>query len=706
MRIVIVLTALGLWAQPLKTIAEIQTAKNLAAGNDTSVLHGQQVKVRGVVLTQPSWYFQWNPPSTYRTSIWIIDPNPPHRGLQIRRQNTTDQPTGFSSLTQRQLVEIAGEVSYFNGEIQLMIDVNTPPTILNPNATIPAPQPLNLTALGDPTSPTAMTKWDTLQGSFVYLKNVRVVNSSTLYIDVIDNNGNTIRIFDNFGNTTYPGFNASTFPVNTTLDSLSGIVFHYKPTSGTARYEITPWHDSLLKIGNPVPAVSNLTRQPVCPKANDAVTVSVNATSSNPSDPIASVTLYWAMGSSTSYTAVPMSGSGTYTATIPAQAEGTYVHYYIEAQDQSGDKVRFPRFEPQAYRVNNQGCRISDIQYVIPSVIYAYNPSGRRDYLGSGYNTLTVTNVPGVVTSSTGDLTYIHIQEPGQSAWAGIWVVGDPSLDNLQTGDSVVITSAQVSEYFGLTRLVNATANRIGPASRPIQPILLPLNVIFGDTQRAATEPYESMLVRFRNDNPTQPLYVVQPKIDPLNTSHRGDYRIGMDVNDPLKGIRVLAGRQTNNVFSSLNVSYVNDSTWSITDGAMNPSIPLCVVYDSTTVDSLQGILTYQWNFIKLLPRQNADFFNVKRSSCRQGSGGGGGGSALASQPARSLSVYPNPATRSLTLSGSLHQPQTLEVYNSIGQLVERIAIPSLPYTLSVENYLPGIYFLRVGTYVGSFIRE
>lgn len=707
MRIVILLAGLGLWAQPLKTISEIQTPKDLAAGNDTSVLHGQQVKVRGVVLTEVPWYWSWNPPSTYRASIWIIDTVPPYRGLQIRRQNNSDQPTGFSSLTQGQFVELTGRVDYYRGEIQLMIDTSTSPTVLNPSVPIPAPRPVNLTTLGDPNSPAAMTSWDTLQGSFVYLKNVRVINTGSLYIDVIDNNGNSIRIFDNFGNTTYPGFNPSNFPLNTTIDSLSGIVFHYKPSSGTPRYEIIPWHDTLLKIGNPAPMVSNLGRQPVCPKATDAVTISVNATSSSSSDSISSVTLYWATGNSTSYTAVPMSGSGTYTATIPPQPEGTYVHYYVQVQDQSGDQVRLPRFEPQSYRVNNKGCRISDIQYVIPSVIYAYNPSGRRDYLGSGYNTLTVTDLPGVVTSSTNDLTYIYIQEPGQSAWAGIWVVGDATLDNLQVGDSVVITSAQVSEYFGLTRLVNATANRIGLASKPIEPIVLPLNVIFGDTQRASTEPYEGMLIRFRNDNPTQPLYVVQPKVDPINSSQKGDYRVGMNVNDPLKGIRVLAGRQTNNVFSSLNVSYVNDSSWSVTDGAMNPNIPICVVYDTTTIDSLQGILTYQWNFIKLLPRQNTDFFNVQKSSCgTQQGGGGGGGSALVTQASRSLSIYPNPAYHSITISGSIYQTQNLEVYNSVGQLIERISISQLPYTLSVEKYLPGLYFLRIGNYTGTFIRE
>ncbi|RMF52118.1 MAG: hypothetical protein D6750_02675, partial [Bacteroidetes bacterium] len=413
---------------------------------------------------------------------------------------------------------------------------------------------------------------DPWQGSFVKLEGLTVqrVETNPLRITVTDANRYQIVIFGEFKGLT------NRYPVGTRLDSVKGIVLHYWPSTGTPMYEICPWHDSLMYVGNPVPNVRNLTRVPVCPKSNESVQVSVEVTSSASTDPISGVTLYWATGSSTTYTAVPMTASGsTYSATIPAQPQGTYVHYYVVAQDQSGDQVRFPRFEPQSYRVNDRGCRITDIQYVIPSVLYAYNPSGRRDYLGSGYAGLSVTDVPGVVTASENDLGYIHVQQPGAPDWAGIWVVTASQMPSLQIGDSVVITNATVKEYFGLTRLTNATVTRVGPASAPIQPVVLPLSVVYGDTQYAATEPYESMLVRFRHDNPTQVLKVVQPQIS-TQQSHAGDYRVGMDPADPLRGVRVLAGRQTSNIFSSLNVSYVNDSSWAVVDGVINPNIPLC----------------------------------------------------------------------------------------------------------------------------------
>jgi len=632
---------------PLKTIAEIQTPVNLAAGNDTSVLHGQRVRVRGVVVTECDWHRHYGVsggPNSKRCSIWLQDSaqTGPRTGLQIRRQNTTDMPPGFTALQQGQYVELTGTVSYFQGEIQLLVDTTVAPTILAVGVPLARPASITVADLNFSNGSHNLQSGDPWQGSFVKLEGLTVQSVATnpLRITVTDANGYQIVIFGEFTGLT------NSYPVGTRLDSVKGLVLHFWPSTGTPMYEICPWHDSLMYVGNPVPNVRNLTRTPVCPKSTESVQVSVEVTSGTPTDPITGVTLYWATGSSTTYTAVPMTASGsTYSATIPAQSEGTYVHYYVVAQDQSGDQVQFPRFEPQSYRVNDQGCRITDIQYVIPSVLYAYNPSARRDYLGSGYAGLSVTNVPGVVTASENDLGYLHVQQPGAPDWAGIWVVTASQMPNLQIGDSVVITNATVNEYFGLTRLTNATVTRVGAASAPIQPAVLPLSVVYGDTQYAATEPYESMLIRFRHDNPTQVLRVVQPKVS-TQSQHAGDYRVGMDPADPLRGIRVLAGRQTINIFSSLNVSYVNDSTWAVVDGVINPTIPLCVVADSTELDSLQGILTYQWNFVKLLPRNNADFFQVRKTSCTDTTGGGGGGGAsLQAAGTLPMRYGPNPAS-------------------------------------------------------------
>ncbi len=697
-RIIVVGLLMGmLLAQqpPLKTISEIQTPVNLAAGNDTSVLHGQQVRVRGVVVTECGWHRQYGVsggPNSKRCSIWLLDTVPPYRGLQIRRQNTTDMPPGFTNLVQGQYVELTGTVGYFQGEIQLNIDTTVTPQILSVGVPIPPPTEIQLNDLNFPNGSHNIQSGEQWQGSFVKVRNLTVTNVATnpLRITVVDQNGNQGLIFGEFKGLT------NSYPVGTRLDSVKGIVLHYWPSSGTPMYEICPWHDSLMYVGNPVPAVANLRRTPVCPGSTNAVTVQVDATGSS-SDPITQVRLYWATGASTTYSRINMTqvpSTSTYEATIPAQPEGTFVHYFVVAEDQSGDTVKFPRFEPQAYTVRDAGCRISDIQRVIPSVWYSYNPAARRDYVGSGYARLSVSDVRGVVTASENDLGYIYIQEPGVPQWAGIWVRTTSAMPALNIGDSVVVNSAIVDEYFGLTNLRDADVTRIGPASAPIQPTLLPLNVIYGDTQYAATEPYESMLIRFRHDDPSQVLKVVQPKVS-TQSQHAGDYRVGMDPGDPLRGIRVLAGRQTTNIFSSLKVSYVNDSAWAVTDGLIDPTLPLCVVGDTTEMDSLQGILTYQWNFVKLLPRNNQDFFRVQKSSCRQAQGGGGDPSAIAVGEPLPLWLGPNPTSGMLHLSVPIEIGEVrLSLYTLQGQQVAQTTFVGV-YDWDLTALPAGVYLLK-----------
>ncbi|MCS6895308.1 MAG: T9SS type A sorting domain-containing protein [Bacteroidia bacterium] len=683
----------GLWAQPpLKTISEIQTPKNLAAGNDTSVLHGQVVRVRGLVITKCEWHRHYGVSggsNSKRCSIWLIDTLPPYRGLQIRRQNVTDMPPGFTALSPGQYVELQGTVGYFQGETQLNVDTTVSPLILAIGVPIPRPVEITLRSLNFPNGSQDLDSGEVRQGSFVLVKGLTVTNVQTnpLRITVVDANGNQGLIFGEFKGL------SNLYPVNTYLDSVKGIVIHFRPASGTPMYEICPWHDSLMYVGDPVPTVSNLRRTPVCPSSTASVKVQVDATGST-SDPVTQVKLYWAIGTSTNYDSITMTqvpSTSTYEATIPPHSQGTYIHYYVKVKDQSGDIVQFPRFQPQSYRVNDAGCEITDIQYVIPSVLYAYNPSARRDYLSSGYAGLSVTNVRGVVTSSENDLGYIHIQQPGASAWAGIWVRSASALPNIQIGDSVVVTNATVDEYFGLTSLRDANVTRIGPASSLIQPIVLSLNTVYGDTQYAATEPYESMLIRFRHDNISQPLRVVQPKVNTTFYSQLGDYRVGMNSSAPLEGIRVLAGRQTSNIFSSLKVSYVNDSLWATTDGLIDPSLPLCIVRDTTLLDSIQGIFTYQWNNIKLLPRTNADFFNIVKTSCSSST------TSIAQESGKGLWLGPNPTTGTLYLRSTDADEVHVSLYNLHGQRIAETTFAG-SYEWNLASLPAGIYLLKVET--------
>jgi hypothetical protein len=324
---------------------------------------------------------------------------------------------------------------------------------------------------------------------------------------------------------------------------------------------------------------------------------------------------------------------GTWQGKLAPQPHGTFLHYHAIAIDNNGRTGRYPYYAPYCFTVNDSGCRISDIQRVAD---VTFQPSR---YYTSGYQGMTVTNVPGIVTASTFDLGYVYIQEEGKTTWAGIQLIGDPSINNFRVGDKVLVTGT-VKEYFGLTQ-IEVTSSTILSQNNPVPQIVLPVTGFgYPDYQTYQTEAYESMLITFVDSG----LRVVNPRPDMVYNSGAGDYRVGIDPLDPNRGVLVIAGRRTNNIFSSLNVSYINDSSWITLDGPL--AVPACVITDSTTVDTLRGILTYQWNKVKLMPRSNADFANVRNTSC-------GALSVEALQDRIAIRLYPNPVlTNSFYLSG------------------------------------------------------
>ena len=673
-------------AQVLKTISEIQTSGSFSsytANCDTSLLKGQFVKVKGVVMTDPNKWYQ--APTSY--SFWIQEKgqNGPKTGLQIRLQKGAHgASTGVTGLMEGMEIELQGIVDYFNGETQIALDTNVTISILSLNNAIAAApvvqvSTFNLGAVSG-SSQAAQVSGEEWQGSYVELQNVTVVsvNSSSTRgnFTVRDANNNQIVVFDSHmdmrSNT-----NGWTKPtVGTVFSSIKGIIYHrnYLSTGGQNNFEIHPWRLSDLVVGSAPPDIQSLTRNPACPSPAGPVTVT--ATVTHPAGvPITSVVLKYAVGASNlTYISVNMTQTnpGVWEATIPAQPDGSFVHYYVEATDANNLKDTEPAFTPRSYRVNANGCTISDIQYVAPDIV-----KGTSKWYESGYQGLAVTGVKGVVVASANDLGYIYIQEGGKTAWAGIQII-ETIPSNLQLGDSVSV-NGDVYEYFGLTQIKNATVTKLA-SNVPYSPVTLPLS-IFNDTMSVQNEAYESMLIRFAEPN----LSVVNPIVDNINYSNKGDYRIGTDPFDPNRGIRVLAGRQTNNIFSSLNCAYVNDAMWEVTDGAMN--VTPYVVDNNTILDEFQGILTYAWNRIKLLPRMTSDMVNVRQSSSQKQSSFN-----------QTFTVYPNPANQWIEVQMNNPAKGTAYVIDITGKEILSKPFEGSQVQLNVENLSHGIYFIKIQT--------
>ncbi len=671
-----------LWAQyPLLTISDIQTPKAPPA-NDTSIYYGDTVRVRGVVVTPPDQW--WNAPNNY--SFWIQDSgnSGPKTGLHIfLGDGTKANALGVSSLQPGMYVELLGVVDYYRGETELVLDTNTAVLVLATNIPIQGPDTVSVGTFNDMNNQAQPTgeQW---QGSYVAIKDVDVINVSGNpnrgFFTVVDAAGNQITIWDNF-KAMSPANGFLKPQVGDKFISIAGILFHYR--SGTTDlYELCPWDTSQFVRGPSSPVIQTMSRDIACPKSTDSVTISADVIHPSTTVTIDSVILFYGLSpTDTQWKKIMMTQvGGLWVGKIPPQPHGTFVHYWVKAYDSTGRSSYFPAYQPRCYTVNDNGCFISDIQKTSE---VTFLPT---EWFTSGYEGLTVVDVVGVVTATRSDLGYVYIQEPGKTAWAGIQLTGDPSIDLFQLGDSVKVTGV-VEEYYGLTQLRVTQSTKLGTTT-PIEPISLPISLFNPtDDQVYATEAYESMLIRIADP----PLYVVDPK--PYNFyGGQGAYRIGKDTLDPNAGLLVLAGRATNNVFSSLNVSYINDSMWIFIDGVIDTTqIPVCVVSDSTVMDSIQGILTYAWGQVKLLPRNNSDFFNVRGTPCGK----------LQSRVTESLKavlrIYPNPTSGRLIIEHSSGGELYGILYDLMGKCIDK----QRWIGKKVEYYLPkelreGVYLLKI----------
>ncbi len=64
--------------------------------------------------------------------------------------------------------------------------------------------------------------------------------------------------------------------------------------------------------------------------------------------------------------------------------------------------------------------------------------------------------------------------------------------------------------------------------------------------------------------------------------------------------------------------------------------------------------------------------------------------------PATTLSIYPNPATRELTVKSPELNGATVELINLLGKTVYKSVIKDSKSLINVEDYLPGVYILKI----------
>jgi hypothetical protein len=650
------------------------------------------VRVRGVVINNGGL----NETTGQTRWIWIRDvnaaPSTPFCGITVRSSAATS-PVDINTLISGDTIEVTGIVTEFNqgtdgnGETQLnpipngvqLISEDAGP---KPVAHLVSVGQLNgaLNTNGNPSN--NITSGEKLEGNFVEIQNVTVVNvalaGDRCRILVKDENNNHIWIYDRFK--TQRITNGFVPPnVGDSYTSVRGLIEGWKTVcpgtgSGNRGYNINPFSLEHYVKGASSPTIGNIRKNIACPSSTSPVVVSADITDDGS---VTQVELRYSTNG-TNYINVPATAIGTrYSATIPAQSAGTLVRYYFLAIDNLNNTTLQPNVpgnqNPLFYTVNDLGCTIKDIQFT-PFT------NGRSGYTG---DTLTVT---GVVTASANptNLGYIFIQQPGENAWSGIWVTGGTLISGLNLGDQVSVTGV-VEEYFGLTRLANVTAANVLQVGQPIpEPVLVnPADMSTYDF--AKCEKFEGMLVKLDGAN----LFVVDSNADAAIARNNGEYRIGTDINDPNTGCRVLAGRQNSTAFSSLNVSYVNSPLWLTQDGTMN--VPLALVIPGAAVSLMQGIMTYSFGNMKLLPRNNSDVtIAVSTEDLLRKNG---------------FLVYPNPASDRISIQLST-SGNAVEVFSAQGSRVFGQTASSDKLEISSGNWAPGLYRIQVRDQKGQVLGQ
>jgi DNA/RNA endonuclease YhcR with UshA esterase domain len=684
----------------LVTIKDIQYVSNSDLSNcsDASPLLNDTVRVRGVVVTNGGL----SQASAGVRNIWIQDGTGSWAGLDIFLSGgKATSPVDINNLVQGDSIEVTGVVSEYQGETEVMPLIGSginSVKLLGSNRKVHATV-VNVSDLNDSKNNNQLTTGEPFEGDFITIKNVTVStvdpfsNNTRYSFHVVDASGNSINISDRFlaGRlaTTSPGGTFVIPNIGDAYTSISGILMHSKnncPGATGRGYELHPFDSSQYKSGVTAPSITNVKRDLQTPKSTQSVTISADVSGHRG---VKSVTLYYAVGATNnSYTSVAMISSGgtsTYTATVPAQQDGSFVKYYISATDTakfnpltgSYPNISVKSIYPLFYRVRDNGLSIFDVQYT---------PFASAT---SGYAGQDVT-VSGVVTAANSDVGATFIQQPGQLAWAGIMATGSTALNTLKVGDMVTLTGT-VSETNGLTQLT-AVSSVTKTGTGKITPIAI-ADTTFSTYKFSSNEAYEDMLVTIVPSSGKK-LFIVTDNADSAagKTTNFGEYRVGTDTSNTTSGTRVLAGIQGGSNYGSLNVSYINSFIRTSGDGMLN--VPQRTIHKGDNMDSVRGVIIYTFSNMKLLPRTNADFFNINNpvntDTTHHSS------VAEISNKGIDVQMYPNPSNGQLTVNvnNSDNARGVLKITDMMGRTVytDNIQSGNAHYELNLDvpagNYI------------------
>jgi len=627
----------GLFGQtyPYRTMADLNTPKNLAACNDSSIYFGDTVTVVGYVVTDGGLCEVQSSSVTgangIRPFIWMNDTANggavmPNSGLEVMgvNWNTSQATQNFTTYVEGDILEIVGVVGYFSGATQFQPLDNNSITVLPSTFPTFTPAVVDAADLNDANQVNQLSTGEQWQSTFIELKNMTVTSispsgsgtSARINFTVADSSGNTVQVYDFFlgtrlttWNTLNPNSPASTGSfvtptVGTFYSSIMGVVEHSANgctgNSGTG-YRIHPFKPSHYTVGASAPSITNVMNTPSVPTSSDPIDLSADAVDSDGT--VDSVAVFWSANPATpvsGFTKAMMTNTtgNTYEYTIPAQADGTTIRYYIEAVDDGQNISWFPSTPASQTTPNTANILVRDGGLTIMDI---QTPIDLATSDASPFQGQTVT-VKGFATAANRmcDLGFVYIQDTSANEYSGLPLRSSLDLDDVYRNEGIEVTGV-IMESFGFTYMAVQSYTGLGYGYE-VEPIVLDPSDM---AEYADYEKYEGMLVTYQN--PNGQIVVSDPD------AGFGEYRVANSagLTGETDSRRILAGRNAGtNAQSSLHVQLVTDATYDTTDGSM--AVTPVLTNTNIAMDGITGVLYFSFSNFKLTPRNNFDFDNCK----------------------------------------------------------------------------------------------
>ena len=431
------------------------------------------VTIRGVVTAGTG-----ETPDASGESIYIQDGQGQYSGINVYAPDVI--------ISRGDSIEVTGTTKEYYGKTEIE-NVSSVVTLAT-GISLPNPEILTL----------SQSDWEPWEGVLLKIQNVTVSNDDAGYGEWEVSDGTNVLLIDNALTSMY------TYSPNE-----GDVIAHITGPLNYSydNYKLIARDDNDIAMGDGPPLITDVSFSPSSPTEADDVTVSAAITDDGT---IASATLTYNSGSTSTDVAMANTTGDTYTGAIPAQAAGTTITFSITAVDNEDGTTTSAE---SSYMVNPTGGEITaihDIQYTTDS-------SGDSPMDGQ-----TVT-ISGIVTAEfwgSSSNSYLYVQD-AEGPWNGVvcfeyggWDTFDFSssagtLHSVAEGDSVTVIGT-VDEYYcstcddGLTEITGVTAVIIhGPAVNMINPsIVAPGQIMTGGSD---AEKFESCLITVQDvtvDNP------------------------------------------------------------------------------------------------------------------------------------------------------------------------------------------------------------